>query len=179
MSDTFNPVDPPAPDPVNPLVAYAKPPAGMGAIAAGQIIIAMLLLLSVTLVMRPDATWTSSQWTVALYPVGLFIVAGIGLALRHGWGWWLTCTIYFHAFFSVPATLTLALLKGQPFTPGNSIVILGLSVLVLGYLNRREALRFIRFAGADGRPSRVVLISPLIVGATSAVLRFIAEFAAA
>lgn len=164
----FNPVDPPVPEDVNPVTAYKRAPAGLSTLATAQFLIATLLLLNAVLIDH-RAPLSSSHWTIALYPVALLYAAGLGLGLRQGWGWWLTCAIYAFAALSLPSIVLQSRAADQPF-PLGSLIVLALCLVTVGYLNRAEVMRFFRFWTRDGRPGPLLRYSPFAVGGIAALI---------
>src|SRR5688572_32632409 len=103
MAHHFDPQDPPPiKDGHNPLADYAQPPVGISAMAVGQFLLAALQTVPLFFAPTVVKSWTASGWALALYPVVLFAASGVGMALRRGWGWWLTCAIYYYVFFNIP-----------------------------------------------------------------------------
>lgn len=155
----------------NPLAQQARAPVGISALATGHFAIAvtyMLMLLS-----RSAAERTPAVWFSGVIPALLLCVSGAGLALRRGWGWWLTCAIYYAVFFNLPVGLSLWGVRGQPFDPLNNLLVFGLAVFLLVYLTRGELLRFIQFHTPDGRPRRLTLLTPVALGAAWALIHLL------
>jgi hypothetical protein len=168
----FDPRDPPRLASQNPLREYQRPPEGLSALTIGQFALAALMLVRVGLV-RPEvrAAWGAGEWLLALYPAGVFGLAATGIALRRGWGWWVTCAIYFYMFFNLPVALAVWTIKGGTFEAANNLIIFGLAVGVLAYINRPQLLRFIRFRTPDGRPGKWARATPILAGAIGAAVR--------
>lgn len=172
MTDDFDPTDPPPAPPINPLVAYTQPPAGLAGIAVLQYIIAALMLL-------PAITSASSHdrplivWMSSVLPTSLLIISATGFLLRRGWGWWLTAAIFYAVFFSLPVNLVLWTIRDEPLSLPVQLIVFGVAVLVLAYIVRREFLRFFQFRTPDGTPTPTTLRSAAVVGLLWAVLGLI------
>jgi hypothetical protein len=177
MANDFDPKDPPPPDyGHNPLAEYAQVPVGISAMAVGQFLMAGLLTVTFFFAPTVVKSWTVSEWAIALYPVAVFAASGLGMAMRSGWGWWLTCAIYFYVFFNIPVGLVLwTTQEQQTFRIFDQLLMAGLAIFLLTYLNRPEILRFVRFGSKDGRAPQWMRISPVFVGMLGAGVRLIIE----
>lgn len=165
----FDPVDPPASESGNPLVAYTQRPAGLGILAVAQFVIAGMYAAAVWLA---DG-WSPALRAVAVIPALVVGLSGVGLLRSRWWGWWLACTVYYILFFNLPVGVILWTVRGAPFDAPSQLLVFVLAVVVLAWLNRSETVRFFRFPSGDGRPSGRMRASPLGVGLAFAVLHLL------
>jgi len=178
MAHDFDPKAPPPPLlGINPMFDYSQVPVGLSAAAVGQFLIACLLVVQLWLAPAVVKAWSSKQWALACYPIVVFAASGLGMALRRGWGWWLTCAIYYYVFFNIPVALVLWTTRDQDkaFNLLDHLIVAGLAIFLLTYLNRPELLRFIRFGSADGRAKPWMRLSPAVVGGAGAAIRLVIE----
>ncbi len=169
----FDPTDPSVAESGNPLLEYVKPPAGIGVVAGLQFVLAGSIVLAMVGAGESLRSWSAARWASLLVPAVFLCASGAGLAMRRGWGWWLTCAIYYTVFFNLPVEVALWTLRGTAFNLLTNLLVFGLAVVVLAYLTRRELLRFIAFRTADGKPTARIMITPVIAGLAWAVVGLI------
>lgn len=175
MPADFDPSDPPQESSGNPLADYQRAPGGLQVVAIFQLIIALLLVVVVASALR-SAGAPAYRWVLNMLPAGLFAASAAGLFLRRGWGWWMTCSIHCLVFFSMPVALVLWTFHRADFSAPAQLFCFVCAVLVVGYLNRPEVMRFVRFGTPDRRPAPRTRMTPVVVGLLGAVIRLVAEW---
>lgn len=177
-SGDFDPTDPVQPEAGDPVTAYASLPRGLAPLALGQAVAAVLMV---------SAGMNSGAWredgrivvlASLLVPPLVLTVSSFGIALRRGWGWWLTCAICFTQFFNLPVSLILWTVRNQRFVADSELFVFAVVVGVLAYLNRQEVRRFFRFRTPDGRPTRLSVMSPVVAGLAWAAVRLVRQLSA-
>ena len=161
----FDPHDPPRPSHQNPMVEYAQPPAGIGAVAFVQMLLAFMAAYSAI------RTAVGGFWTTAALFTALAVLLGAvawGFWTCRAWAWWLIAAIYYFLFFHFIVDATRWAGGQLQIKPVFQIVALGAEVALLYYINQPHVLRHIRFRHTP--PSPWVRWSPVAVGLTFATL---------
>lgn len=174
MTEEFDPQGPPPPDASHaPLAEYTQPPPGLNAVAVVQAAVAALLAYVLISPPGRNIAPTHAAAALAWTLVAVMAASALGLYARAGWGWWLTCALYYAVFFSAPITLA-RWTAGEKVKPGALLVNFTLAVAILAYLNWPKVVKFYRF-GSNALPSRRARFSPVAVGLALAILSAVAR----
>lgn len=172
MSDDLNSATAPPRPAGNLVTSYQQAPGGLTSVVIFQLVMATYhLLMAIMVPILSQVAIRDRLTSFAL--VAIFAISAWGMHLRRGWGWWITCLIYFTMLFCVPVGI---LLVGLGELKASLLLRLGwgaVAICIVLYLNHSDALRFIRFRTPDGRPSAATRASPLVAGMVIATLQLV------